>query len=213
MAALISAAASVVVALVAKGRSPEGAEGTHHRSSAEPGAHRNRTVWLVVMCAFVAWLLFSALFVHWDVAAMSGFAIPPVVWGLSLARPIRPLNAAAAALFLLPFAYAAEPLGKWRRGIGIENHLEAAVLLSYLAVASGTASVAWLLTRWRLKHLSLAQSALSGAPDANVPPTTDRLSPSTELAKSLAEIADLHRAGILSDDEFTQAKRRLLNNT
>ena len=73
-------------------------------------------------------MLFAALFLHWDLAGLSVLAIPVVVWTFSVAFPIRPAIAAAVALFLFPFGFSAEPIGKWRRGMIFDNHFDPGVV-------------------------------------------------------------------------------------
>ncbi len=199
VAALISAVSSIVIALLGMGSSTASASG-------RPGSHggyaipkRNRWIWLIVATIFVAWLIFSALFIHWDIAGTSGLAIPVVVLILSVAFPIRPWSAAAISLFLFPFAFAAEPLGKWQHGISFENHLEPNVLGVYLGIAFATALFAWLITRWRVRSYRTLSHDLHASPISSV------------FANEFSELAKLHQAGVLSDDEFTRAKNKLLS--
>lgn len=199
VASLVSAAASVIVALLSKSGSSASAPGRHSSTPSYAIPKRNRRIWTITVCVFVTWMVFAALFLHWDLAGMSVLAIPPVIWLLSSAFPIQPSSAAAVALFLFPFAFSAEPIGKWRRGISFENHFEPSAVGAYVGIAFGTALIAWLITRWR------AKSYWTTNHDEQPPPS------SSTLAKELSEVSELHRAGVLSDEEFTRAKDKLLS--
>lgn len=194
IASLISAAASIVVALISRGNTPGRAPGR----TAIP--KRNQRIWIATVCILVAWMSFAALFLHWDLAGTtSTLAVPLVTWFLAAAFPIQPGRAAAVPLFLFPFAFLAEPIGKWRRGISFENHFEPVAVAALVGIALATALIAWLIARWRI-------GSACAADDGEPPPAI-----SGPLAKGLAELAELHRAGVLSDDEFTRAKNKLLS--
>ena len=199
VASLIAAAASIIVALLGKGSSPASAPGRRGSTPSHAIPRRNRRIWTITVCILVTWMVFAALFLHWDLAGMSVLAIPPVMWILSAAFPIQPSSAAAAALFLFPFAFSAEPIGKWRRGIHFDNHFDPSVVGAFVGIAFGTALIAWLITRWR------ARSYWTTNHDEQPPPS------SSTLAKGLSELSELHRAGVLSDEEFTRAKNKLLS--
>lgn len=201
-AALISAIASVLVALIGRMRRPAQtpAPGEPAPSPEYEIPNRHRAIWLAAVCVLVAWMVFAALFLHWDTAALTVFAIPPAVWILAAAFPIQPSGAAAVALFLFPFAFAAEPIGKWRRGIHFENHFEPGVVAAFLGIGFGTALIAWLIARKRLK--SLPAASRGDRPHVI----------SSALAKGLADLAELHRRGVLSDEEYARAKNKLLSD-
>ena len=199
VASIISAAASVAVALLGKGGSPGTPLGPNRLARAYAIPERNRRIWTIVVCVLVVWMVFAALFLHWDLAGMTVLAIAPVMWILSAAFPIRPSNAAALALFLFPLAFSAEPIGKWRRGISFDNHFEPGIVGTFVAIAFGTALITWLLARWRTRHY-----CATNYEDQQLPR-------SSTLAKGLSELAELHKAGVLSDEEFTRAKNKLLS--
>jgi hypothetical protein len=194
IASLISAVASVVVALISKG-------GTSARAPEQAAApRRNVRIWIATICILIAWMSFAALFLHWDTAGVTSIlAVPLVTWILAAAFPIQPGIAAAVPLFLFPLAFLAEPIGKWRRGINFENHFEPVTVAAFVGTGFATALIAWLIARWRIRSSWATvevkqQSAISST-----------------IAKGLSELAELHRAGVLSDEEFTRAKNKLLS--
>lgn len=207
VAALISAVASVFVALLNKGTLPSGY--THAGPTAFYAIPaRNRKVWRRVVSILLAAMIFAMLFMHWDLAGMSILAIPLATWILSAAYPIRPLSAATVALFLCPVAFAAEPVAKLRHGVRIDNHLEYTWV--YVIVAFATALIAWLMTTWRARAYWTVRHEDQPPPVALATPEK-RTELSSALAKGLAELAQLHREGVISDEEFTRAKSKLLS--
>jgi len=194
IASLISAVASVLVALISRGS-------TRARALEQAAIpRRNQKIWIATVCVLVAWMSFAALFLHWDLAGTtSTLAVPLVTWVLAAAFPIQPGNAAAVPLFLFPLAFLAEPIGKWRRGIDFENHFEPVTVAAFVGIALATASIAWVIARWRIRS--------SWATVDVEPPVAI----SNTIAKGLSELADLHRTGVLSDEEFTRAKSKLLS--
>jgi hypothetical protein len=195
VAALISAISSILIAFVGR------ASGTGNTSTGGVLAIpvRNKKIWFFSTFVLVSWMVFAALFLHWDLAGMSVLLIPIVILIFSAVFPIKPTTAAATALFLFPFAFAAEPIGKWRRGMIFDNHFEPNVIGIYVAIAFGTAFIAWLITRYRTR--SFRVSTQEG----------QRSQLNSPLAIQLSDIAKLHKEGVLSDEEFTQAKNKLLS--
>lgn len=195
IAALISAVASIVVALISNASS-SGVE-TGHRNLLIP--RRNQRMWIIAVSVLLGWLIFAALFLHWDLAGMSVLAIPVVMWIFAAAFPIRPSIAVAAVLFLFPFAFTAEPIGKWRRGINFENHFDAGTVGAFVGIAFGTALITWIIAWWRSKSFPKATRDEQLAPNSGA------------LAKDLSKLAALHKAGALTEDEFVRAKEKLLS--
>jgi hypothetical protein len=70
---------------------------------------------------------------------------------------------------------------------------------AFVGIALATASIAWVIARWRIRS--------SWATVDVEPPVAI----SNTIAKGLSELADLHRTGVLSDEEFTRAKSKLLS--
>ena len=194
IAALVSAGASIVVAFISKTSSHSAATGPRN----PPIPKRNQRVWIIGVSLLLACTIFAALFLHWDLAGSSAIVITVVIWVLAAGFPIRPAMAAAAVLLLFPFAFAAEPIGKWRRGLMFDNHFEADVLGAYVGFAFGVALITWLIAWWRSKSL--------------IKTATDTPSTLTfgSLPKDLSELAELYRTGALTENEFVRAKEKLL---
>lgn len=205
-AALISAMASLLVALLGH------AGARTHNAAPSPmpvTGHlpRNRLIWMITAGLTFAWTVYAAFFLHWDLAGMSLLLIPVVVWALAVAFPISPWNAAAISLLLFPFAFMAEPIGKWRRGISSQNHFEAGVLAICVAAGFGTALIAAALCWWRGRAIS--RKALPDALPSAFPGQPPSVS--TPLARELADLAELHRTGVLTDEEFARTKAKLIS--
>ncbi|WP_347331721.1 SHOCT domain-containing protein [Marinimicrobium locisalis] len=195
IAALISAAASIVAAIIGNARSSGAEKG--HPNLLIP--RRNQRMWIIAVSVLLGWLIFAALFLHWDLAGMSVLAIPVVMWTFAAAFPIRPSIAVAAVLFLFPLAFTAEPIGKWRRGMSFDNHFDAGVVGTFVGIAFGTALITWIIAWWRSKSLPRETRDEQLAPNSGT------------LAKDLSELSALHKAGALTEEEFVRAKEKLLS--
>ena len=194
-AALISAIASVVVALI--GRASATKHGTAISNSIVPKRHR--VFWTACVILLLGWMIFAALFLHWDLAGTSIVLVPIVVVVMSIAFPIQPIMAVSATLILFPPAFAAEPLGKWSRGMHFDNHFELGALAFFVGIAIGTSLIVWLINRWRAHHHFEGESERPAAPT------------STTLAQNLSHLSELHRQGALSDEEFARAKEKVIS--
>ncbi|UCD31990.1 MAG: SHOCT domain-containing protein [Desulfobacterales bacterium] len=195
VAALISAISSIIIAIIGRAS----AAGNTNKDSELAIPNRNKKIWMVSTIILVSWMGYAALFLHWDLAGMSVLLIPVVILIFSFAFPVKPTTAAATALFLFPLAFAAEPIGKWKRGMIFDNHFEPSVIGVYVSIAFGTAFIAWLINRQRSKSFRVS-TLKDKKPQLN-----------SSLAVQLSEMAKLHREGILSDEEFTKAKKKILS--
>ena len=148
-AALISAAASVVVVLA--GRLSGSDERAMGRILTLPP--RNKKVWPAGLGLFVAWMVLAALFLPLNIAEDNALWTPIVVWVLCVFYPIRPSWAAGAALALFPFAFVTEPVSHWRRGLPTGGEVDPFTVGTFLALAFGTAFIAWLLATRRVRTL------------------------------------------------------------
>lgn len=203
LGALISAAASVLVALIGRERGPS------HGGGARPVrpavAPRSMRAWKTMFALSLAWMTVAVLTLHWDTAALSCVLIPVAGLVLAFLRPIKPSLAAATMLLLCALAFGAEPLGKLRSGIAIKNHLEAEALALQLAFALGTATIVALVSWWRVPKRAVAGAAAARDPSAGP------LAAEGTLATDLARLASLHQSGVLSAEEFALAKKKLLS--
>jgi hypothetical protein len=199
LAALISALASIAVAVLQRPRSKtSGKPKDPSPAAALRIPERNLKVWKGAGAILLAWLL-ATPFVNQDLAGFSLFLIPLLLLILSISVPIQPSIPPIAALVLFPLAFLAEPFNKWLNGMRAENHFDPDVLVAMLSVAFGTALVVWLLDRWRVS-----------AYRSSVPAEKSRVV-ARSLTEELTELAELHRSGGLSDEEFARAKDKLLS--
>jgi len=196
IAAAISAVASVIVAILGRPRPSPPESGRRVTTYSFPERHAR--IWVVAVTVLVAWTVLAPLFLHWDVAGLSIVIVPVALWILSASVPISPPVPPALALLLLPLAFLSEPIAKWRHGVSTVNHFEPAALGILLAVAFGSAAIAWLLARWRASAFG------------STTPSSQKPEAPAAWTKDLADLAKLHRTGELSDEEFARAKDKLL---
>jgi len=117
--------------------------------------------------------------------------------------PIRPSAAAAIVLILHPANFFLEDLGKVFYGVSPNFPFGSAIgvdmpkVILLLSIYFANAIVVSLLCRWRGRVRVTEQSA-------------QRQGKERPLANDLERIAVLHSRGILTDEEFEAAKRRML---
>jgi hypothetical protein len=199
--AIISAAASVVVAVISKAQ-PEksvetGSDSSHVKSSIRP--------WIATGGVLTAWFLASPGLIHNEFAWQNFILIPLVVIGLALLRPIKPLMATSITLAFFATNWIAGPWSNRlaHSGMGVkfptaDNHY----LHFVLFLASVSAGLAFLLSLWRNKNGSPA-----GPRSIDLPPSAMS---NGGLVNELERLAHLYNSGDLTVDEFSRAKTALL---
>lgn len=195
VSSIISAISSILIAIIGKNVS----EGKTNSGGVITIPKRNNKYWFICTFVLVCWMIFATLFLHWDIAGASVLLIPIIILIMSAVFPIKPTSAAAISLFLFPFAFVAEPIGKLRQNMNFYNHFEPKVIGFFVSLAFGTAFFAWLITRFRARSY---RSSLQEDP---------KTPHNSLLALQLSEIATLHEKGILSDEEFTKAKKKIIS--
>lgn len=206
IAAFISAAASVVVALLGKS-SPVRAKrrGKPQRVYIIPPT--NKGVWITAISILSLWLLLSPTVIHWDWGGQNFFIIFIVTLVLSGIWPIRPWGAAAVVLMLYSVNFFMEPLGWWVHGISISfsaSDFGSFLFVSGLGFANAVGS--YILARWLgRKFVETAETDTKEETTESKPhPTT------TSLADEIAKLSKLRESGALSYEEFQKAKNKLL---
>src|SRR5690242_15144697 len=108
IAALISAVASVIVAVISrnsptseKNTTPEGS-GVRTKAAVTSTGKKQ---WVIALSILVPWLLVSPPLIHWDLAGLNVFVILAVTLVIAFAWPIKPLAAAAIVLILHPISF------------------------------------------------------------------------------------------------------------
>lgn len=207
IAAFISAAASVIVALIGKS-SPERAKrrGEPQRVYVIPS--KNERAWIMGISILSLWLLLSPTLIYWAYA-VNFFIIFIVTIVLSCIWPIKPWCDAALVLMLYSVNFFMEPLGWWVHGIGISFSPND---IGYFLFVPGLAFVntvgAWSLARWRgLRFVEIAEAETRAQTTKTI---SHLLTPS--LADEIAKLNKLRESGTLSDEEFQRAKSKLLND-
>lgn len=219
LGALISAAASIAIALInkksessrAKARSSSrGASATPAISSplsGAPGPLAPRT-WYVFGGILMVWMALSPALVHHDFAGTNFIFIPPWVILLALVVPVEPLRAAWMSLALFAANFVLGPLSNRIKGSSYDRSFlgaggspgEGGKIEVMLMIAAATAAIAAGICFLRLKFRR--------------PPIPAPATPMTgALSAELEKLAHLHEQGALSKDEFQRAKEKLLGTT
>lgn len=199
VASLISAAASIITAVISS------RPGSTARAARKGYSYRQpkKQPWVIIIFLLLLWLVGSPVLIHWDIAGLNIFVIIIVTMVLAFFFPIRAGAAAAIVLILHPANFFLEDLGKVFHGVapnfpfspsvGVDLPKVALLLSIYFA----NAIVVSLLCFWR-GRVRLSERSTQGTGKER------------RLADELERIAVLHSRGILTDEEFDAAKRRML---
>jgi hypothetical protein len=209
IAALISAVASVIVAVISR-NSPTSEKNT----TPEGGGVRTEAAvtltgkkqWMIALSILVPWLLLSPPLIQWDFAGLNVFVIMAVTLAISFAWPIKPLAAAAIVLILHPISFAMEPIAKGLRGMNPQGRLEPSKIIFLLSIFIGNAILAAVLCSWRRRaRVPLSRVTKSVGFVEGRPPTFDSLS------NELDKLGKLRAQGVISEEEFQRAKAKVLS--
>jgi hypothetical protein len=198
--AIISAAASVVVAIISK---------TDHGKSSDACVHSPRLTasvppWIATCAVLGIWFLVSPGMIQPALAHRNFLLIPLAATALVWFRPIQPLLAASVTLGL----FAVNWIG-WRiahAGTETRFHANYTHLLLFLFLACASAALVFLLSLWRCK-------AAKAQPLLPLPtPVPPIIGARGSIAAELESLAQLYRSGVLSDDEFSRGKEVILGH-
>ena len=199
VASLISAAASIITAIISS--RPRSAA----RAAKKGYSYRQpkKQPWIIALLLLLLWLVGSPILIHWDIAGLNIFVIIIVTLVLAFFFPIRPGAAAAIVLILHPANFFLEDLGKVFHGVTPNFPFSSSVgvdvpkVILLLSIYFANAIVVSLLCLWR-GRVRLSEQSAQGAGKER------------RLADDLERVAVLHSRGILTDEEFQAAKRRIL---
>jgi hypothetical protein len=209
IAAIISAVASVIVALLSKSSATSEARSAFVGDQAKDKLGFSSTAkkrWMIVLALLVPWLLLSPPLIHWDIVGLNMFVILAVTLVVSFAWPIKPLAAVAIVLILHPISFVMEPIAKGLRGMNPNGRLEQSKIVFLVSIFLGNAIVAGILCAWR-GRAKTAQSEI-GRP---VEVAADKQQRVDSLANELDKLGNLRAQGVISEDEFQKAKLKVLN--
>ena len=216
LAALISAVASILVAILSKNvearkaSEPQDVSSPVVRASSQANVRR----WYVTSAILLIWLAVSPAFIHHDLAGTNFFLIPVVVVVLSVVVPTSPLRAAWISLALFAANFVIGPLSNRLHGSPYDTQFvyearERSKQLSILLIGFGTAAVASCICFFRRRSGSANASRSVSAGNQNTAPPAETHS---SLAAELEKLSQLHATGALSVDEFMLAKKKLLDS-
>lgn len=215
LAALITAAASVVVALISS-RATERAKADPRRPSVNRNQGRSKSNawgWYIGLGLLVAWLALSPAMVHHDLSGNNYFFIPIVAVVLALAFPIPPLRAAWMTMAVYSANYLVGPLSNRLSGSLYDTGFflpAGSDLLILFCLGFGGAGLASLICYLRLRSNNKGEATIvTIGRDVSVPadPQSDQ-----SLPGQLERLASMHASGSLTQEEFDAAKRKLLSS-
>ena len=195
--AIISAAASIVVAIIGR-IANEKSVGTGEHSSRPSSAIRP---WMMTVAVLCLWFLAVAL-VWPQFARHNALLIPPAMVALVLVRPIPPFGAALVTVSLFACNVIAMLLSN-RFAHTMDPQPVIHSLPTFLLFACGWALLSYLLSVWRSK-VTITRAVQE--PRSVLPAPKRKNSIATDLQK----LAHLYRCGSLSTGEFSCAKATVL---
>ncbi len=197
--AIISGAASIVAALISKADHGKSSDAGVH----SPGTKASFQLWITACSVIGTWSLASPAGIHTVLAHYNFALVSLAVMALAWFRPIRPMIAASAMLGLFAVNWVGWRMAHSVTAPGLQakrTHLQ-----MYLLLAFASTLLVLVLSMWRSKAAE-AQPVLSARPPA--PAITGTHGIATELER----LAQLHRSGVLSDDEFSRGKEVILGH-
>lgn len=202
IAALISALASISVAVISK-------TWTARRPTVRVSVFRSkgdRVGWYMTLPLLLLWLALSPAFIHHDLAGTNYFAIPIVTLILAAAAPIQPMLATSLILALYAANFIIGPLSNRLAGsrYDIEYGLEGLGLLLLLTFAN--AGVVAGICAWRRR--GSGKTIVYASDDE--PNSTVASSAATSLVDEMERLGELRASGMLSEEEFQLSKKRVL---
>ena len=215
-AALASAVASILAAVLSRGVETRTRSGHRLSSSAGPltPVISGARWWYIAFVIFLIWFALSPALVNHDFAGTNFFLIPLAAILLALMVPTLPLKAASISLALFAANFFLGPLSN-RIGGSEYDPWESSQQFTLLLIGFGSAGVASCICYLRLKFRKrVTQPVAPATPAVASEPHVPLLPPqsATSLARDIEKIARLHASHTLTDDEFQRAKEKLLGS-
>ena len=215
--ALISAAGSILVAILSRGVETRTRSGQGPLSFVSSWASGARW-WYVASAILLVWFALSPALVHHDFAGTNFFVIPLATIVLALLVPTLPLMGASITLGLFAANFLLGPLSNRIGGSQFDTQViydprERSKQFTVLLIGFGAAAVASLICYLRLRLRGrVTQPAAPAIPAVASEPHVPLLPPQSapSLARDIEKIARLHASHTLTDDEFQRAKEKLL---
>jgi hypothetical protein len=214
-AALISAVASILVAILSRGVETRARSGNQDPSSEVAFvSSRSGARWYVSSVILLIWSALSPALVHHDVAGMNFLLISLATIGLALLVPTLPLKAASITLALFAANFLLEPLSN-RIGSPqydaqfVHEPREGINPFTLLLIDFGTAAVTSVVCYLRL---SFRKRSVQPTPLERVTlsPARSQARSRSGLAREIERLAKLYATHRMTDDEFQRAKEKLL---
>jgi predicted RND superfamily exporter protein len=194
LGAIISAAASIVVALISRTDNAKSSNACAY----SPRAKASTLSWIATCAVLGVWLFASHKMIQPAFGTLNFLLILLVVIALVWFRPIQALTAASVTLALFAVNWAG-----WRMAhAGTRVRHDHTHLPLFLLLACGTAFAVFLVSRWRCKT-EKAQPVVQ-------PSGLTTTGTHGSIAAELERFVQMYRAGVLSEEEFARAKGAIL---
>ena len=200
IAALITAVASIIVALIGRSAPISGAKATPHLSFRYGGGK----TWIAVTFPLVVWIFIGVVLMHERFGPLNWVIIAIVTLMLAVVAPIKPTYAAAIVLMLFSENFFMADVHRMLAGRRLAEAPDYFVVLEgALGAGFAVALVAALICRWRGRTQQISDVAVTEEKQENAPARVF-------VGEELSKLANLHASGALSDEEFQKAKTKVL---
>ena len=218
ISALITAVASIIVAIINKSGSKKKAamEGSGQKPVAKK---RNTKWWAVLGPIIIIWLIISPIIIHHDFSAVNLFGLIPATLLMAALISINPLNVAVWILGFHTVNFAGEPIQRLVTGGTLQDAFtgfQFSDIILLTAVAFGNALLAGWISHWQIsknrEDLVKEESVESIAEDQRSS-EKDEKNQSGEVTAQLERLHSLYEEGALTEKEYQQAKERILGGS
>lgn len=212
IAAVISAMASVIVALIGKS-SPQKKSRSGKLEWTRIIPSKNRRVWFIVTTILLVEMVLVPVLIHWDMAVFNFIPILVLTFILASRWPVKPWSAAAVVLMLYSVNIFMEPLGWWLHGATISfSSGDTGYFLFVLGMVLVNSTGVWIMARWRSRALvNQVEEEIAASQSSPEEQATEAPSQSASISDELVKLTQLRESGALTDEEFQKAKEKLLN--
>jgi hypothetical protein len=217
ISALITAVASVIVAIINK-------SGGREQAAKESGGKllvkkKNTNWWFGLGPAIIIWLIISPIIIHHDFSAVNLFGLIPATLLMAALIPINPLNAAVWILGLHTVNFAGEPIQRLVTGGTLQDAFtgfQFSDIILLTAVSFGNALLAGWISHWQIsksgEEVVREESVESIAGDEGTS-AKESEGQSGEMAAELERLHSLYQEGALTEQEYQHAKEKILGNS
>ena len=167
---------------------------------------QNKAVWYKYSGIIVVLLIASVGFFWHEALFINLFMLPIITFPLSFYRPVRPEFSAKLVLSLYTLTFMGLPASNFfhnrRASFGVEG------LFFMVGLCFVNVLILWMIVSYKQRKINI-ENPKTPTPENDIN-RSYRLEESSNFTEQLGKLNALYKEGILTKEEFTQAKRKLL---